>query len=241
MSREHPSLAQTLTRTASEQILTRPICRGIERHRRAIGEPAAFHMPPEMGHGIPCWRSDRQPPECDGPRRGPLPTRLCRMRRSTLFAPDDGPSAPLRPDHRQAVVRGVLLPRSCAHHRARAWPSVEGAVEHAPGPRPGQGEASLWPKPTGAPRSGWGGRHARLSQPHYHRTPAACQASFAPPVACRQVDARRARSSRGRCHARPRRARARPTRRREAWRGWTSRRSGRNKGAVHTVARLHPL
>ena len=152
MSREHPSLSQTLTRTESEQILTRPICRDIDRNSRSIGEPASFNMPPEMVHGIQFWGGHRQQPEFDVQRSGYLPTLLCSMRRSTIFEQHDVPSSPLRPDHRQEVVMGVLIPMICDQQRDRACPYVEGAVEHAPGSIPGNGDAYLLPKPTVATR-----------------------------------------------------------------------------------------
>lgn len=152
MSREHPNLSQTLTRTESEQILTRHICRGIERHSRSIGEPAAFTLPPEMVHGMQCWRSDRQQPEFDGQRSSHLPTLLCSMRRATLFDQYEMPSSPLRPDHRQEVWMGVLIPTICDPQRDRACPYMEGAVEHAPGSLASNGEAYLLPKTTVAPR-----------------------------------------------------------------------------------------
>jgi hypothetical protein len=224
MARAPPSLSQTLTRTAREQILTCHIGSGIDRNGRALGEPAALHMPPEMGQGLQCWRSDRQPPACAVPRRGHLPTRLGRMRRATLCAQHAGPSSPRRPSQRQAVWRGVVLPMVCAPPRERAGPYGAGAGEHAPGPIPGHGEAYRRPTSTGATRSGWGCRHARLLPPPSPWTPTACTAPFAPPCACRHGGARRARSSRGRVHAMSRRARARPTRRRETGLGWTSRR-----------------
>jgi hypothetical protein len=152
MSREPPSLSQTLTWTESEQILTRHICRGSDRNSRSMGEPASFNMPPEMVHGIQCWRSDRQPPEFDMPRSRHLPTLLGSMRRSTIFEQDDVPSSPLRPDHRQEVLLGVLIPMICDQQRDRACPYVEGAVEHAPGSIPGNGEAYRLPKTTVATR-----------------------------------------------------------------------------------------
>lgn len=218
MSREHPSLSQTLTRTESEQILTRHICRGIDRNGRSIGEPAAFNMPPEMVHGIQFWRGNRQQPEFDVQRSGHLPTLLCSMRRSSIFEQHDVPSSPLRPYHRQEVLMGVLIPMIGDQQRDRACPYVEGAVEHAPGPITGNGDAYLLPKTTRATCYGWGFRNDRLIQHQYHRTLAACQTPFEPPFACRQVGARRARAYRSRFHAMPRRAMASPTLRREAWR-----------------------
>jgi len=47
---------------------------------------------------------------------------------------------------------GVLIPMVCDQQRDRTCPYVEGAVEHAPGPIPGNGDAYLLPKPTVATR-----------------------------------------------------------------------------------------
>jgi hypothetical protein len=193
-------------------------------------------MPPEMVHGLQFWSGTRPQPEFDVPCSGHLPTLRGSMRRSTIFAQHDVPSSPLRPSHRQEGLRGVLLPRGCEQQCERACPSGEGAVAHAPGPMPGHGDADRLPKSTVATRSGWGFRHDRLIQHQSHCTPPACTAPFEPPFACRHVGARRARSSRGRCPAMPRRAMASPTLRREAWMCWTARRDGLHKGAVHTVA-----
>ena len=65
MSREHPSLSQTLPRAEIEQIVTRNIGRGVDRNGRSIGEPPAFDMPPEVVHGIQFGRGNRQKPELD--------------------------------------------------------------------------------------------------------------------------------------------------------------------------------
>src|SRR4029434_3085631 len=171
MSREHHSLSQTLTRTEREQILTRHIGRGIDRNGRAIGEPAAFNMPPEMVHGIQFWCGNRQQPELDVQRRGHLPTLLGSMRRSTIFEQHDVPSSPLRPYHRKEVLMRVLIPMVCDQQRDHACPYVEGAVEHAPGSITGNGDAYRLPKPTVATRSGWGFRNDRPIQHQYHGTP----------------------------------------------------------------------
>jgi hypothetical protein len=234
MAREPPSLSPTRTRTERAQLLPRHSGRGRARNGRALGEPAAFHMPPEMGPGLPCWCGNRQPPAGDGQRSGHLPTLLCRRRRSTSCAPPAVPSWPRRPDHRQAVWLGGLLPMGGDAQRNRAWPSVEGAVAHPPGPMTGHGAA--YRLPHDRRNSLRGGRHARLSQPQYHGAPPAGTAPVEPPLAGRQGGARRASSSRGRCHARPRRAMASPTRRRATWRCWTSRRYGLHHGALHTGA-----
>ena len=148
MPREHPSLSQTLTRTESEQILTRHIGRGIDRNGGSIGEPPAFHMPPEMVHGIQFWRGNRQKSEFDVQRSGHFQTLLRGMRRSTIFEQHDVPSSPLRPHHREEVLMGVLIPMVCDQQRERACPYVEGAVEHTPGPIAGNGDAHLLPKTT---------------------------------------------------------------------------------------------
>jgi hypothetical protein len=70
MAREPPSLSPTRTRTERAQLLPRHSGRGRARNGRALGEPAAFPMPPEMGPGLPCWCGNRQPPEGDGQRSG---------------------------------------------------------------------------------------------------------------------------------------------------------------------------
>src|ERR671923_715960 len=148
MSGEHPGLSQTLTRTESEQILTRHSCRGIDRNGRSIGEPPAFNMPPEMVHSIQFWRGNRQKPECDVQCSSYLPTLLCSMRRSTILEQHDVPSSPLRSYHRKEVLMGVLIPLVCDQQRDRACSYIEGAVEHAPGPITGNGDTHLLPKMT---------------------------------------------------------------------------------------------
>jgi hypothetical protein len=181
-----------------------------------------------------CWRGNRQQPERDGPRRGHLQTRRGGRGRSTLCAPHAGPSSPRCPPHGEPVWLGVWLPRVGEPPRERAWPSGEGAMEPPPSPLASHGDAPLRPTTTVATREG-GGRKDCLRQPPSHRPPAACEALCAPPCACRQGGARRATSERGRCHARPRRAMARPPLRLEAWRCWTARSYCPHTGAVPTV------
>jgi hypothetical protein len=217
MSREHASLSQTLTRAEIEQILTRPSGRSVDRHGRPMGEPPAFDMPPEMVHGMQCWRDNRQKPALNGPRRSPLQTFLCGLGRSTLFAQHDVPSSPLRLDPREEVLMCGLIPMVRAPPRERSGPPSEGPVEHTLSPMACDGEAHLVPQTTIATRSGWGVRQDRLIQPQDPHTLALRETACAPPVACRPVGVRRAKAERGRFQAIPRRALARPTLRREAW------------------------
>jgi hypothetical protein len=119
----------------------------------------------------------------------PTPAAPLRRARAALCAPDEVPSSPLRPDHREAIWRRVLIPLGREQHRARACPHIVGALEHALGPLARHGDAPLLPQTPGAPRSGWGCREDRLSQPQEHRPRAARAAPCAPPCACRQVGA----------------------------------------------------
>ena len=152
MSREHSGLSQTLTPAEFEKILTRDIGRGVDRYGRPICELPAFDMPPQVVHGMQCWRGDRQPPELDVPRSRYRQTLLGGLGRAAIFAQDDVPSSPMRPHHREEVLmRGVIpMVRDQQHQRARAH--VEGAVEHALGPIPGERDTSLLPQATVATR-----------------------------------------------------------------------------------------
>jgi hypothetical protein len=225
MSREHSRLSQTLTRTESKERLARHSGGGVARHGPSICEPPAFARPPQVGHRSQCGCGDRPPPARAGPYSRPRQTLLCGMGRSTSFTQHDRPAAPLRSPHREDVLRRLLSPRVRAQQRDGAWPHVEGTVEPTLGPLARHGAGHRLPPPTVATRSGGRCRHARLIPPPDHWPLAACQAPCAPPVACRQGGARRAQAERGRFPARPRRARARPTRRRETAMGGLARSS----------------
>jgi hypothetical protein len=154
MAREPPSLSPTRTRTERAQLLPRHSGRGRAKRSRAWRARSLSHAARDGPWPAMLVWQQAAPGGRWATQRPHLPTLLCRRRRSTSCAPPAVPSWPRRPDHRQAVWLGGLLPMGGDAQRNRAWPYVEGAVAHPPGPMTGHGAAYRLPQPTGATRSG---------------------------------------------------------------------------------------
>jgi len=176
-----------------------------------------------------------------GNRRICLPTSAATSRRSAAVggAPRSAHSPRGQPRqgaaaHRQAVVGWVLVPHLGEQQPDRAALAIEGAGQKALGARVGNGNAPLLAAAAVAARPGRGCANARLSPQAQARARLAEQPVLPPPVACRQVGARRARGCRGRCPLMLSRVRARDTRSADPSRAGARLREATSTGAVPT-------
>ena len=128
----------------------------------------------------------------------------------------------------------VLVPHLGEQQPDRAALAIEGAGQKALGARVGNGNAPLRAAAAVAARPGRGCANARLSPQAQARARRAEQPVLPPPVACRQVGARRARGCRGRCPLMLSRVRARDTRSADPSRAGARLREATSTGAVPT-------
>src|SRR4029450_7137303 len=190
-----------------------------------------------MIHRVQCRCRYREEPQVDMQLGGSRHALLCGVGCAPIFEQHEAPAAPIRADHRKKVLMGRLIPYSGDEQPQGSRMNIECAVHHTLSAIAGDGHAPLLPLWPIATRRRRRFCNARLIQHQYDVALSPSQAALEPPLAWRHVAERRAKSSRGRFHTIPNRAKARLTLRWETSIRWVAGRACRRRAAVHTVER----
>src|SRR5262245_25748368 len=147
------------------------------------------------------------------------------------------PATPMRADHSQEGLMGVLIPHIRNQQEHVATPDIEHTMEDTAGMMAPHWNTDLLPTAPVTVIQRWGLRDDGFIK-HQHDGPdTVAEPAFEPPFAWRQVGERRAKRCRGRFHRKRKWAIARLTLCLETVRSGSSQRYCVKSGAVHTVAR----
>ena len=223
--------------THVEDRLTGLIRRCINRGDWPIRERSAFHMTPQMVHGVQLRGGRGQKPQGNVQGLRQPTAGRSGMGGTPILKEDDVPAPPMGANHREeGLVRG-LVPGLRDEQEHIPTPDIERAMEHAPGMIARDRHRDLLPS---SPITGIQGRHLgddRFVEHQQESAGTSSEPTFEPPFPWRHVGERCASRCRGRFHRMSKRAKAKLTLCRETVRAWVSRRYCVRRGAVQTVER----
>lgn len=185
-------MPQSVARPEVDEVLARIEGRPIDRLGRTTADRLALRLPPQVVHRVQLRCGLRQQADLN-PQ---LPGLRAALRRLVLGGPvleqHDVPAAPLRADHRQERLVGLLGPFFGDQPRHITAPNVDRPVEDPLGAVPRDRHADLLPDVARAAIKRGRPRDDCLVKHQQHRAEAALQPAFPPPFDCRQVSERRA-------------------------------------------------